>query len=723
MEKSQSTSTLCCSLSQSNRERPRKKARLSTCVDTISRLTQMGLAAWAQQLHSEAEKCFSQAFSRGGYVGFLCAHIQESSTTHKATERPEKALERDVILSGKNDTGNPPSLTTVAYPKPESLTHSKTFRCKRHEYNEGMHVYDEPLPIGKSDHPDLIPSTLLYNVGQTYVYRGHYDIAITWFQKSLARNDVDHPLSALLVLKLLHNLGFCLYRLHQRDQSMQHYEHALWHISQFGMEEIHRAASLNCIGILHCSRLEMEKAITILKQSLSIYQSHSGKHSSTVATVLNNIGSTHYLSADYEKCLSVSKEALNIQRELLGGESIEVAAILFNAGLANRRLGHLRESVLCFKDFIDIVLKHVGSESVMDVTIAYMQIADIYCEQGELDMAVSNFKKALCSGRSSVGAFHPEVASILNRLGNLSCETRDFDGAMTYYQEGLEIEKVTLNYPHMIITLTNIANIHKLRDNFADALCIFKKAKTVQMDHYGPNSIDLAETCSSIGLIQYRMKAFGEAFDSYQQALSIRRDFYEDDFHLDIASTLNSIGLVAFKLEIFDLAKCCVGGSMRILQKLARSDSRDIAVMWYNLATIYFQSGEGEDVAIRCYKESLRIERDNLGPDHPEVVLSLLHIGQEQQKSGVVEEALSCFLEALEIERGRVVKKELSIANILNLIGNIHLQQGNIGKMMSSYVEASRIFDAHQHPRETLVIAGYNFYGLSKTHPGCAPTA
>jgi tetratricopeptide (TPR) repeat protein len=686
----------------------------------------MGLTKFEVGEHSEAEKCFSQALSRGD-VSYLCAHIQ--SSIHRFTgERPENKMpESDILSSGRNETGNSPPLT-VAYPKPESLMHSsKTFRCKRHEYNEGMHVYDEPLAIGKSDHPDLISSTLLYNIGQTYVCRGHYDIAITWFQKSLARNDVDHPLSALLVLKLLHNLGFCLYRLRKHDQSIQHYEHALWHISQFGMEEVHRAASLNCIGILHCSRLEMEKAITILKQSLSIYQLlHTGKLSREVATVLNNIGSTHYLCADYEKCLSVSAEALVIQRELLGGESIEVAAILFNTGLANRRLGHLRESVLCFKDFIDIVLKHVGSESVMDVTIAYMQIADIYCEQGELDMGVSNFKKALCSGRSSVGAFHPEVASILNRLGNLSCETRDFDGAMAYYQEGLEIEKLTLNYPHMIITLTNIANIHKLRENFADALHALKKAQTAQMDHYGPNSIDLAETCSSIGLIQYRIKAFGEAFDSYQQALSIRRYFYDDDFHLEIASTLNSIGLVAFKLEMFDLAKCCVGGSMRIVQKLARSDSRDIAVMWYNLATIYFESGEGADVAMRCYKESLRIERKNLGPDHPEVVLSLLHIGQEHQKSGVLEEALSCFSEALEIERGRRVgKKELSIANILNLIGNIHLQQGNIGEMMSSYVEASRIFDAHhqEYPGETLVIAGYNFYGLSKTHPGGAPTA
>jgi tetratricopeptide (TPR) repeat protein len=684
----------------------------------------MGLTKFEVGEHSEAEECFSQALSRGN-VGFLCA--QNKSSIHRCTERPEKKVPvSDVPSSERNETGNPPPLSsTVAYSKPEPLAHSKTFRCKRHEYNEGMHVYDEPLAIGKSDHPDLISSTLLYNIGQTYACRGHYDIAITWFQKSLARNDVDHPLSALLVLKLLHNLGFCLYRLHQHDQSMQHYEHALWHISQFGMEEIHRAASLNCIGILHCSRLEMDKATTILKQSLSIYQLHTGKRSIEVATVLNNIGSAHYLCADYAKCLSVSAEALHIRRELLGGESIEVAAILFNASLANRRLGHLRESMLCFQEFLDIVLKHVGSESVRDVTIAYMQIADIYYEQGQLDMAVSNFKKALCSGRSSEGAFHPEVVSILNRLGSLSCETRDFDGAMTYYEEGLEIEKSTLNYPHMIITLTNIANIHKFRENFVDALRVFKNAKTVQLDLYGPNSIDLAETCSSIGLIQYRMKAFREAFDSYQQALNIRRDFYADDFHLDIASTLNSIGLVALKLKMFDLAKCCVGESMRILQKLASSDSRDIAVLWYNIATIYFESGVGEEVAMRCYRESLRIERENLGPDHPDVVLSLLHIGQEHQKLGVLEEALSCFLEALEIERGRVLgkKKELPIAKILNLIGNIHLQQGDAGQMMSSYAEASRIFDSHQQPGETLIIAGYNFYGLSKTHPGCAPTA
>lgn len=238
-----------------------------------------------------------------------------------------------------------------------------------------------------------------------------------------------------------------------------------------------------------------------------------------------------------------------------------------------------------------------------------------------------------------------------------------------------------------------------------------------------PDSIELAETLSSIGLMQYHMEAFQASFDSYQEALRIRRDIYGSDYNIEIASTLNSVGLVAFKLDIFELAKCCVMKSLKILKRLHGKDSRDVAVLWYNIATIYFESGDGEDIAIRYFKEALRIERKSLGPDHQDVVLTLLNLGQRLHKWGDLEEALNYFHQALEAERRRNDDNQLSVGKILNLIGNVHLQQGNIEAMMTCYVEASRIFAAIRQPGVTLVIAGYNFYGLSKVHPRAAPSA
>ena len=148
-----------------------------------------------------------------------------------------------------------------------------------------------------------------------------------------------------------------------------------------------------------------------------------------------------------------------------------------------------------------------------------------------------------------------------------------------------------------------------------------------------------------------------------------------------------------------------------------------VAVLWYNIGTIFFESGEAEDVAIQYYKETLRIERKSLGDDHPDVVLTLLHVGQRHQKMGNLEEALKYFFEAITIEQKRNGKDHVAVGKILNLIGNIHLQQGNVKEMMKCYTDAARIFESHRQPGVTLVIAGYNAYGLSKLHPECAAMA
>ncbi len=71
------------------------------------------------------------------------------------------------------------------------------------------------------------------------------------------------------------------------------------------------------------------------------------------------------------------------------------------------------------------------------------------------------------------------------------------------------------------------------------------------------------------------------------------------------------------------------------------------------------------DRAIRLYKETLRVERVALGADHPDVVLTLQHIGQVLQQLGDLNGALKYFLEALEIERRRGCD-QISVAKILN---------------------------------------------------------
>jgi hypothetical protein len=61
--------------------------------------------------------------------------------------------------------------------------------------------------------------------------------------------------------------------------------------------------------------------------------------------------------------------------------------------------------------------------------------------------------------------------------------------------------------------------------------------------------------------------------------------------------------------------------SLRIRRKILGTNHRDVAILWYNIATIFLEIGE-DDEAMNCYKETLCVERHALEPGHHDVVLS-----------------------------------------------------------------------------------------------------
>jgi tetratricopeptide (TPR) repeat protein len=703
-------------------ERPQKKMKSAATIDTVSLLTDIGISNFLLGKHEKAEKCFSQALCKVD-GDLLCNESQSISNSLK--------IERESWSTTMVDDSESDIASTVDTPKEQSQISSSQCIQPRHEYDEGMRAFDGPLQISHSEHTDAISSLLFFNIAQTYVRRGQFPTSQTWFKKALASSPQQSNQSSVnVVFKILHNLGHCCYKIGSHDDAMPYYQRALSMAIQHKLHDTDLAASLNCVGVLLFLRQskeqeDTEKAMEMLQRSLAIYRTSKVTDCREIATVLNNIGRVHYLWSEYEEALSVYEEALQIRRQLLGSDSIDVAATIYNTGQTYHQLGRLDEAMPFYEDFLNLIARSCLGYDTRDVAIVYMCIAEIHHQRSQHALALLVFKKALDIARASLGGCHSEVASTLNNLGNLCYEMQDYSAAMKYYVEGLEIEELILspNHPHIITTLTNIAGLYKHQGHFSKALSTYRRIYDMQLETFGKdNLMEVAVTLSSMGLMQYNLRSYDNAFESYQEALRVRRDHYgSENENADVASTLNSLGLVLFKQEVFETAKDCFMESLRIRQNILGPNHRDVAILWYNIATIFFAAGE-EDVAVKYYKETLRVERAALGPYHEDVAFTLQHVGQVFQQLGNLDEALQYFNQALVIERkGKDNMK--AIRNILNLIGNVHLQQGDVVQMMKYYIEASRIYETDQQYGEGLVIVGYKFYLLSKLHPPCAPLA
>jgi tetratricopeptide (TPR) repeat protein len=697
--------------------RPEKRARLHS-ADDIALLNESGFPSLQNDRDDDSHDLSSQANGRTDGKSNLqhkkaCGEAKESQTAVCATEAVDSSSD-GVNVEGDEGTTRTGKATLM-------------YIYQRQEYDEGMYLYDDALSADEIQSESIRSATLLYNVGQTHVHQRKYYEARRWFELALVRVmlNAQNSEAARVLVKLYHNLGHCHYRLGSNEESMRNYQKALAQIRDAGMGELEIAATNNCIAVLlfHNDASDSDKALKTFQETLNLYRKVYGPSSREVATILNNIGRVFYLKGDYSQALRVYKEALAIRRWVLGTESIDLAATMCNTGQTHHQLGDLEEAMVYYQEFLSLAETRLGCNH-RDVAVIYKCMAEIYHERGDIEDARLMYEKALQAGRAALGNYHPDLASTINKLGNLYYELQDLDTALKYYIEGLKVEQVVLEpcHPHIMVTLMNIAQIHRHRGNFSAALITYGEVHALQLKAYGPNSLAVANTLSSMGLMQYQLKAYSSAFDLYQGALRIQRDHFGNDENADVASTLNSIGLVLFNQGVYGLAKSCFTDSLRIRQKIFGPDHRDVAILWYNIATIYLETGE-DDFAIRLYKETLRVERKALGHKHHDVILTLQHLGLVHQQRGELDEALQYFSEALEIERTKEGTSQIAVGKLLNLIGNIHLQSANVEEMMTCYTEASHIYREWAQQNETLVIAGYNFYGISKLHPPSAPMA
>jgi tetratricopeptide (TPR) repeat protein len=699
-------------LHDSERPQKRLKAGAAASLNIVSVLADIGATNYSRGDYPAAQQCFSQALCTVDidYMISQAGAKRANSTTAVKTTNAVSSCDLPIECQQQKEQ--------------EKETQSKT------EYDEGMRVYDTLLQIEDSSSVDEVVASLFYNLAQTHVQRGALKEAITFFHKSLDRFfALRSAKKSLCIVMNLHSLGYCHYRTGKINQAKDFYQRALATVSSLNLGTLHLAASVNCVGVTLFNQqqpCDTDLAMDMFVKSLELNRSCRQANVVAVATVLNNIGRIHYLLSDFGKAHNVYEECLRLRRECLGGKSIDVAATAYNLGQTCYRLGRLDDALSNYQEFVEIMTSEADPPS-KDVALVYKGIGEIYEDKTDYKMALHFLQKALevqeaCSnGRPSA-----DVAATLNKMGNLSYEMKDFQSAMSHYEEGLRIEQALLepNHPHMIITVTNIGHIDKQLGAYQKALSAYTKVHHMQRKQYGDDSclLGIAETMSSIGLMEYHLKNYEASFDDYQEALRIRRQNLGSDEHPEIASTLNSIGLVLFKQEIFELAKNCFTESLRIRSKLLGKNHGDVAILWYNIATIHFETGEDE-IAIQMYKETLRVERLARGEDHPDVVLTLQHLGQVHQQLGKTEQAIDYFQEALAIERRRNEPARRSLARILNLLGNVYLQLGRTSNMMECYIEAARIFESNRVSGETLVIGGYNFYGLSKTNPPCAPVA
>jgi tetratricopeptide (TPR) repeat protein len=201
--------------------------------------------------------------------------------------------------------------------------------------------------------------------------------------------------------------------------------------------------------------------------------------------------------------------------------------------------------------------------------------------KGQLDRAVEVGERALKIAERSVGPDDPELAPILDTLGDLYLDQGWPQEAGTLYERALAIREKALgpDHPDVVKDLSGHVDFYESLGQNAKAIALCDRLLAIREKTLGPEDPQVATVLDRLARLHYYERQYAEAEPLWRRSLAIR-------------------------------------------EKALGPDHPDVATNLYDLAMLFqVQSKYAE--AEPLWKRSLAIREKSLGPDHPDLALTL----------------------------------------------------------------------------------------------------
>lgn len=201
------------------------------------------------------------------------------------------------------------------------------------------------------------------------------------------------------------------------------------------------------------------------------------------------------------------------------------------------------------------------------VTMGLLQRAcDLYSQALELVIA------------SPRGPDHPDVARMLNKLGEAEEKQANYTAARKCFDRALKIFAKSSGWGHQDVATSRrkLGDVETHLGNYSAAKEHFEQALAVYFETLGPDHPDVARTHGNLGHIAEKLGDYDTAKAHYHKTLLIRERTLDRN-HVFIAMAHNNLGCVARETKAFADAKFHFGVDLRISTEALGPDHPDVA--------------------------------------------------------------------------------------------------------------------------------------------------
>lgn len=448
--------------------------------------------------------------------------------------------------------------------------------------------------LDKSIRLDYAPlrAQIMYTAGDLRKIQGRPDDAVSLLRDGLAvaARAGDDAVAAEMWALLLELIGI--------DQASVDLFRELLPYAEVAFErtkdELARAHFLRKKGLVIWNIGQNEEALAILQRALALCMSAAGAESYAVADALNNLGLVYKELERFEEARAHFERSLAITTRLLGEEHPEVAPLYNNIANAFLDLGRLSEARAMHERALAIRERAYGSNH-REVAQSQGNLAIVLHRSGDYPAAKAAYERALAINRSIVSGTHPDVAQNLSNLGTLLTTTAEHVHAKAVLEESLEIMSAV----------------------------------------YGERSSHTALVRAKLAPILSYLGRQREAQAQVEAALALSKDLPAGGK----ASVLVSAGAVHFHGGRPDLARSYQEQALALQESALGPQHIAISYASAALARTLIKLGQYE--AARAAAERARsVHAHTFPPEHPDLALPLLALGELELALGQPEQAL-----------------------------------------------------------------------------------
>jgi tetratricopeptide (TPR) repeat protein/tRNA A-37 threonylcarbamoyl transferase component Bud32 len=182
------------------------------------------------------------------------------------------------------------------------------------------------------------------------------------------------------------------------------------------------------------------------------------------------------------------------------------------------------------------------------------------------------------------------------------------------------------------------------------------------------------------------------------------------DLALLEATTL-TVELIGGQLARHDEGMLWAELALALLERLELSGTLHEAYLLSSLGHLYTDMGKYEQ-ALEHDRRSLGIRKQLLGPDHPEVAVSIDNIAATLAHTGDFAGSLEHHEQARGIRTRALGPDSLEIAYTLNGMGGVYMQQGELDRALASFEQAKAILSRLLGPDHIELSSAHNNIGV-----------